>query len=300
MKPGVASSGATGATAHRAGAKHREVKGVGKGNKGNGKGCNAGTWPGDRPDGQPTRADLLYRASELLQASSTRSHFGSSHFGSCRQPSFDRQRPLPAFSLAAAVRWGVGLGQSDSANSCPAYSLQRSSCARRSPPLGWRASLLFSRLGALLLVLGLVVLRVAAGRAGRDALLKTGAGAPADMGGGCIGAGGERELAELAASLDQSPTTLLCALLQQAMESHAHAPSPPHPSTRPARTARHRTAPRLQGPEAPNAAPTRGRVEARRPVSQPTQQSVAGCRARTEAGALARPLTPAHQPQSLM
>ena len=41
----------------------------------------------------------------------------------------------------------------------------------------------------------------------------------------CVAAGGERELAELAASLGQSPTDLLCALLQQATESHApHAP----------------------------------------------------------------------------
>ncbi|CAE7877636.1 unnamed protein product [Symbiodinium microadriaticum] len=37
----------------------------------------------------------------------------------------------------------------------------------------------------------------------------------------CVAAGGERELADLAASLGQSPTDLLCALLRQATESHA-------------------------------------------------------------------------------
>ena len=47
----------------------------------------------------------------------------------------------------------------------------------------------------------------------------------------CVAAGGERELAELAASLGQSPTDLLCALLQQATESHApHAPGPRAPA----------------------------------------------------------------------
>ena len=43
-------------------------------------------------------------------------------------------------------------------------------------------------------------------------------------------AGGERELAELATTLEQSPTTLFCTILQQAMESHAHAPAPLHRS----------------------------------------------------------------------
>ena len=79
---------------------------------------------------------------------------------------------------------------------------------------------------------------------------------------------------EANANLPCWPHMLLCTLLQQAMESQPHAPAPPHPSACPARTVHHRTAPRLQGPEAP----TPERVEARRPVLQATQYSVAGKR----------------------
>ena len=130
-------------------------------------------------------------------------------------------------------------------------SLPRS-CARRAHLLGWPASLLFARLGALLLrslgwgwlcfglLLGVLAAtlfwgRVLARRPCPPAWVVAASELLA-----CVEAGGERELAELAASLDQSPTTLLCAL------PHAHAPSPPHPSARPARTAHHSTAPRTR------------------------------------------------------
>jgi len=84
----------------------------------------------------------------------------------------------------------------DFANNRPvAGGLPRSHCARRAHLLGRRASLLSSRVGALLLVLGLALSRAPAGRIGSDDVLGTLSGAPplsASLDGGCFGAAGMR------------------------------------------------------------------------------------------------------------
>ena len=81
----------------------------------------------------------------------------------------------------------------------------------------------------------------------------------------CVAAGGEQELAELAASLGQTPTDLLCNILQQAAEPHVvRAPA----QAVPRRQARELTARGIPGARGPHAAPFEGCREPRRPVSQ--------------------------------